>query len=231
METNIKNKLFLILIYFSSFLQVKCYPDDEEMIKKLMNDIYVLRTQRSEAENDLKIYNTINIVLICLSIFFLIIIISFLIYEIVVCCMRRKKDIIRQTLIVNNIKRSKNSKRNSNKYNLKLSNDSYSSKDEDEDISQSQSVNSFHSSHLLESNREKEDNNIHQSNLENNVKERFNSGCEAPLIQNSINNNIYNNYNDGNIIDNNNNDDYKIMTNEGSKNENENKIKLLENPY
>ena len=70
MEQNLKKHLFLILIYFSLFLQIKCYPDDEEMIKKLMNDIYVLRGQRSAAENDLKIYNTINMVLIGLSLFF-----------------------------------------------------------------------------------------------------------------------------------------------------------------
>ena len=228
MEQNLKKHLFLLLIYFSLFLQIKCYPDDEEMIKKLMNDIYVLRGQRSAAENDLKIYNTINMVLIGLSLFFLIIIITFLVYEIVTCCLRRKKDIIRQTLIVNNIKRSKNSKRNSNKFNLKVANDSFSSTEED----LSKSVNSFHSSHLLESNREKEDNNIQQSNLEYNIKERNNSGYEAPIIQNAIDNNIYINYNDDNIIDNKNNiDDDKIMTNEGNKNENKNKIKLLENPY
>ena len=228
MEQNLKKHLFLILIYFSLFLQIKCYPDDEEMIKKLMNDIYVLRGQRSAAENDLKIYNTINMVLIGLSLFFLIIIITFLVYEIVTCCLRRKKDIIRQTLIVNNIKRSKNSKRNSNKFNLKVANDSFSSTEED----LSKSVNSFHSSHLLESNREKEDNNKssyninQQSNLENNIKERNNSGYVAPIIQNVNDNNIYIDYND-----NNNNKDDKILTNDGNKNENNTKINISENPY
>ena len=227
MVKNIKKQLFIILIYFLLFL-VKCYPDDDEMIKKLINDINYLKSQRTAAENDLKIYNTVNIVLIGLSLFFLIIIVSFLIYEIVTCCMRRKKDIIRQTLIVNNIKKSKNTKRNSKKFNLKLSNDSYSSTEEDIN----KSTNSFHSSHLLESNREKEDNikssyNINQqSNLENNIKERNNSGYEAPIIQNVNDNNIYIDYND----DNNKKDD-KILTNDGNKNENNIKINISENPY
>ena len=223
-----KKQLFMILIYLFLFLQVKCYPDDDEMIKRLQNDIFFLKNQRSTAENDLKIYNTINISLAGLSLFFLIIIISLLIYEIVACCMRRKKDIIRQTLIVNNIKKSKNSKTSSKKYNLKLSNDSYSSTEED--ISQNRSVNSFHSSHLLESKREKEDYNkstdIQQTYLDNNLKERNNSGYEAPIIQNS---NYNNNYIDNN--DDNNNKDDKILTNDGNKNENNIKINLLENPY
>ena len=200
------------------------------MIRKLINEINFLKSQRSAAKNDLKIYNTVNIALIGLTLFFLIILISLLIYEIVICCMRSKKNIIRQTLIVNNIKKERNPKINSKKFNLQISNDSNSSTEEDIN----KSTNSFHSSHLLESNREKEDDNKssyninQQSNFENNIKERSNSGYEAPII---VDSNIINIYNDKN----NNNDDGKddgdkILTNDGNKNENI-KINVLDNHY
>ena len=149
--------------------------------------------------------------------------------------MRRKKNINRQTLIVNNIKKSKTSKRNSNRFNLKLADDSFSSNSKGENEDMNKSVNSFHSSHLFESN-----NNIQQSNNDNKINERNNSGYEAPLIQNVIDNNdIINNIKDNEIIIDNNNinhneEDNKIMTNEGNDNDNKNNIKLLdnlENPY
>lgn len=241
MENNIKKNLFLIIISLLFILQIKCYekPDEEEIKKGYIFQINHLNKMLEDFEDELDFYKTINYALIGLIILFLLIIISFLIYEIVACCRRRKKDIIRQTIIASSIKKAKfkNSKKNSKNFNLKLSSDSFSSTEEDIKEGMAKSKNSFHSSHLEESNRQKEDINIknsfNQSNLgqSNYVKERNNSGYEAPIVEgipadNNINidNNEFNNYN------NDNNNEEKILTNEG-KSEDNNNAKLLDNPY
>lgn len=228
---------FLLFTLSSIYTILECNifrpEDQEEDIKRLMQDLEMKKHEFSDKDGELQIYYVVINVLIGTICFFLFIILSCAIYEIINCCMERKKELERQKLYIKN-KQTNNSKN----FNLKLSNGS-SSSDDDKKVAKVE--NSFHSSHMSASIKSKADynynsnnNDMQKSNINdpNYLRPRENSGYEAPIIQNVVekkNNNINNNNKDEyNNIDNDN-KEQKLLTNDGNEGNEENVN--LKNPF
>ena len=234
----IQNK-FLLFILFSIYIIFVCNcfkPDDEEEIRRLLDDLDRKKHEHSDKDGNLQICHVVIQVLIGTNIFFLVIIISCAIYEIINCCMERKRELERKELYIKNIPKSNNSKN----FNLKLSNGSSSSIDDEKNAPKVE--NSFHSSHMSASIKSKVEYNNNSNNVEvqksnindsNYFRPRENSGYEAPIVQNiEQNRNNINNKNDiksNNDYNNFDNDkEQKLLTNDGNGNKENANIK---NPY
>ena len=215
------------LLFTLSFLYIICEsnyfkPEDDEEIKRLMDDLMRKKNEYSDKNGEVEIYQVFITVLIGTIIFFIIIILSCAIYEIINCYLERKREIERKELIVKNIQKSKNVKN----FSLKLSNGSSSSTEDDKKAAKVE--NSFHSSNMSSSIREKEDYNknsnnvIEKSNIEDSYgsRPRINSGNEAPIIKDVVKEKDNEPYYNNNM-------QQKLLTNKGNE-ENEGNMK---NPY
>ena len=233
---NIKKNILIIISFLFTIIKSEPRPDDD--IGRLIQELDQKKKDHSNKKGEAEIYNVIITVLIGNIIFFLIIIISAAIYEIINCCNERKKESERKTINSRSIKKSKKGS-----YNSKISNPSSIVENE------KKIGNSFHSSHMSASIRSKGDPNnnsnyvVDKSNVKdsNNSRGRFNSGYEAPIVQNVVDNNKNNDDNNNIIIDNNiivdndNNKNYydnnmneKLLTNDGNIKPVKNDLK---NPY
>ena len=184
---------------------------EEEKLKDLKKEVESLEAQSQI--NKMVIYVLVGIIL-----FFLLIIIGISIYEIINLCRQKKEDLLKQTLLIGNLQKNGNITTENNMI------DSGASSKEDK-----KTLNSFHSSNYSESFKSKDekfkdeklvrkedlDNNDIQkinSNEYNDI-DRNNSGFEAPIVQNEVN-------------------EEDLMTNDGNDNKkNKNKNKFKDNPY
>ena len=184
---------------------------EEEKLKDLKKEVESLEAQSQI--NEMVIYVLVGIIL-----FFLLIIIGISIYEIINLCRQKKEDLLKQTLLIGNLQKNGKITNENNMI------DSGASSKEDK-----KTLNSFHSSNYSESFKSKDekfkdeklvrkedlDNNDIQkinSNEYNDI-DRNNSGFEAPIVQNEVN-------------------EEDLMTNDGNDNKkNKNKNKFKDNPY
>lgn len=239
---NIKNNIVLLMTFL--FTIIKCEGKPEDEINRLMEELDRKKKDHSNKKGEAEIYNVVITVLIATIIFFVILLISAAIYEIINCCMERKRESERKTIGSRFTKKSKKGSNN----NSKISNRS-SIVEEEKKIG-----NSFHSSHMSASIRSKGDPNndsgcaVDKSNINSNyavdkpnIKDshysngRLNSGYEAPIVQNVVDNNnniiIDNNIivdNDDNKNDYYNNMNEKLLTNDGNIRQGN---KDMRNPY
>ena len=211
--SSLKNHSFIIIIIMCIISRIQSQVikliAEEEKLKDLKKEVESLEAQSQI--NEMVIYILVGIIL-----FFLLIIIGISIYEIINLCRHKNEDLLKQTLLIGNLQKNGNLKNENNMI--------YSGASSKED---KKTLNSFHSSNYSESFKSKDekfkdeklvrkedlDNNDIQKTKSNeyNDLDRNNSGYEAPIVQNEVN-------------------EEDLMTNEGNDNK-KNKNKFKDNPY
>ena len=200
----LNSKSFNIICFISIcflFILIQCQnypPDDPKRLEEEYSNLL--------SENQIKL--TIINVLIGSNVFLLIIIIMIAIYEITNCCHRRKIETLvysnskNNNLIVNKQSNLVNSQSHNNNNNVKRS---------------------FDSTKMLDSIRSNNEDFIYSNNNaqnpylneSNDSRNRSNSGYEAPVVENVVQNK----------------NEEKNLTNDGNDNKDRKKFHLLENPY
>lgn len=206
----IKEFFLISFIIYIQFIQIQSQNQDENPVDKNENDRKMKELE--DLKHTLEINKTFINILIGINIFLFIIIISFTIYEIVKCNHRRK---LKELLLCNF------SKINNNNINISSKSISNNLKKSSENLKTT--VNSFNSSKMIDSIRSSNNEDYYISNNEaqkpafdesvNSFRERSNSGYEAPVIQDYIENNK----------------EDKILTNYGNKNKEEEEKFLKKN--
>ena len=199
--------LIIIMLLMSKIQsQVIKLIGEEEKLKDLKKEVESLEAQSQI--NEMVIY-----VLVGIIVFFLLIIIGISIYEIINLCRQKKEDLLKQTLLIGNLQKNGNLKNENNMV------DSGASSKEDK-----KTLNSFHSSNYSESYKSKDEKLVRKEDLDNNDIQKINSneysdidrnnsGFEAPIVQNEVN-------------------EEDLMTNDGNDNQkNKNNNKFKDNPY